>query len=338
VNKKKHCKMDASWSLGWGWEPSKPGGDPNSPPQDHHVHHHQNRPVGLFLDLSNLWVEGTRCRENNRLSVIAEDLHKLASDFTTHDTIDMMHSVVVSGQLREREENSLEALRFYTDQVNDASEAFEVMSNAILIWLWDQARASATNQFKSSPRLDENSEALAPQNEEVDRELDPCVVLVTSNPRFGPLIAKLRRRGVFVLLVTELSGYGQRQPVPFSLRKDASVLYDWNEVCLLLERFGGPPSDDSEEQALDEMEEGGDILSLSDSGGDLSSKNDVSPRPSESDDGKVPLTARALAEINRLQEGSAPHLASLNLGRKTRVTSDQSVMTERNKKKNEYTF
>jgi len=223
-------------SVAWGSR--TPSGSLLPPPLADH--HHQNRSVGLFLDLSNLWIKGSRWR-SSKLSIIAEDLIKLASDFTTHDNIGMRHSVVMGGQLEEDEENSLEALRFDTDQVHDESEAFEVMSNAILIWLWDEALQK--QKLLQNNQMDNNHKMM-------EQELAPCVTLITSNAKFGPLIAKLRRRGVFVLLVSELSGCGTREPVPYSLRKDASVLYDWNEVCLILERFGAnqdrleSPSDD----------------------------------------------------------------------------------------------
>jgi hypothetical protein len=145
----------------------------------------------------------------------------------------MRHAVVTPGQLRPDEEASLEALHFDVDQttqVEAESESVEVVTSAILLWLWDQSRAKivALQDRRNGQHGETTSSSLDENN--------PCVCLVTSNPRFGPLITKLRRRGVFVLLVSELSGSGERGPVPLALRKDASLLYDWNEVCALLER------------------------------------------------------------------------------------------------------
>ena len=201
-------RMDSGWSLGFGLTDPTP--------------HTLNRPVGLFLDLASLWVTGAAMANDMNggslkrpgLHLVADELLKLAKVFTSRSEVNVRHCVIPRGQLSQDEDASLESLAFDTDPVANADEAYEVLSNAILLWLWD----NAASQDASSPPC--------------------CVTLVTSNEKFGPLLTKLRRRNVFVLLISELSGSGDRHPVGLSLRKDATVLYDFNEICLLLERFG----------------------------------------------------------------------------------------------------
>lgn len=210
------------WSLGFGFAPNQ---NQNQPQKD--------RAVGVFLDLSSVWQGPNSTRTRPVLHHLIDELCKLALTKTSRAAIDVRIATVETGLLSQNEHTSLEELAFETDQVASADESYERMSNAILLWLWD--KAAAHDVYLRNP-----------SQQGVSPDLFPCVTLITSNPKFGPLLTKLRRRNVFVLLVSELSGSGERHPVPLSLRKDANVLYDFNEICLLLERFGLKSSQSSD--------------------------------------------------------------------------------------------
>ena len=163
------------WSLGFGFAPNQ---NQNQPQKD--------RAVGVFLDLSSVWQGPNSTRTRPVLHHLIDELCKLALTKTSRAAIDVRIATVETGLLSQNEHTSLEELAFETDQVASADESYERMSNAILLWLWD--KAAAHDVYLRNP-----------SQQGVSPDLFPCVTLITSNPKFGPLLTKLRRRNVFGL-------------------------------------------------------------------------------------------------------------------------------------------
>ena len=165
----------------------------------------KDRAVSLFLDLSSMWDEEKQTG-SVKLGNVLDELCKLAGDFTT-ESVHFKHCIIRRNLLTSAEEAALEHYDFVTELVDEVDEVFELTTQAMLLWLLDT------------------------------RNSNTAIAIITRNPKFGPLFTKLRRRNVFIVLISELSGCGIRPPIPVSLRKDASILYDFVEVCLLLERI-----------------------------------------------------------------------------------------------------